>query len=159
MDGVQPAELAAAGKVRGELEDLAFRYLEPQEYKRISEMVAARRAERERFVRRVERDLRQQLESAGITAEVSGRVKHLYSIRSKMRRYAAEGKSFDQIYVLTQGGPARATSVIVHYLYQNGFQFLQMGYAAAIAYVLFALLLAFTLLQWYYRRRWVFFEE
>jgi multiple sugar transport system permease protein len=68
-------------------------------------------------------------------------------------------QSFDQIYVLTQGGPARATSVIVHYLYQNGFQFLQMGYAAAIAYVLFALLLVFTLLQWYFRRRWVFFEE
>ncbi|HRC61822.1 MAG TPA: bifunctional (p)ppGpp synthetase/guanosine-3',5'-bis(diphosphate) 3'-pyrophosphohydrolase, partial [Dehalococcoidia bacterium] len=83
-----------------ELEDLAFRYLEPEDYRRISEMVASRRAERERFVRRVERELRQQLETAGIQAEVSGRVKHLYSIRSKMRRYAAEGKSFDQIYDL-----------------------------------------------------------
>ncbi|MEZ4552381.1 MAG: bifunctional (p)ppGpp synthetase/guanosine-3',5'-bis(diphosphate) 3'-pyrophosphohydrolase [Dehalococcoidia bacterium] len=83
-----------------ELEDLAFRYLDPPEYKRISEMVASRRAERERFVRRVERELRQQLETAGVQAEVSGRVKHLYSIRAKMRRYAAEGKSFDQIYDL-----------------------------------------------------------
>ena len=68
-------------------------------------------------------------------------------------------QSFDQIYVMTQGGPARATSVIVHYLYQNGFQYLAMGYAAAIAYVLFAILFAATILQWYYRRRWVFFEE
>ncbi len=83
-----------------ELEDLAFRYLEPEEYKRISAMVAARRAERERFVRRVERELRARLEEAGIEADVSGRVKHLYSIRAKMRRYTAEGKSFDQIYDL-----------------------------------------------------------
>ncbi len=83
-----------------ELEDLSFRYLEPSEYKRISEMVAARRAERERFVRRVERELRARLEEAGISADVSGRVKHLYSIRSKMRRYSAEGKSFDQIHDL-----------------------------------------------------------
>jgi multiple sugar transport system permease protein len=67
--------------------------------------------------------------------------------------------SFDQVYILTQGGPARATSVIAHYLYQNGFQYFAMGYAAAIAYVLFAMLFAMTLLQWYYRRRWVFGEE
>lgn len=68
-------------------------------------------------------------------------------------------QSFDQIYILTQGGPAGATSVIAYYLYQNAFQFFAMGYAAAIAYVLFALLFVLTLLQWYYRRRWVFGEE
>lgn len=68
-------------------------------------------------------------------------------------------QSFDAIYTLTQGGPSRATSVIVHYLYQNGFQYFAMGYAAAIAYVLFAFLLLATLLQWYYRKRWVFGEE
>ena len=68
-------------------------------------------------------------------------------------------QSFDQIYVLTQGGPARATSVIAHYLYQNGFQFFKMGYAAAIAYVMFAFLMVATIIQWYYRRRWVFGEE
>jgi multiple sugar transport system permease protein len=68
-------------------------------------------------------------------------------------------QSFDQIYVLTQGGPARATSVIAHYLYQNGFQYFAMGYAAAIAYVLFALLFVATLIQWRYRSRWVFGEE
>lgn len=68
-------------------------------------------------------------------------------------------QSFDQIYVLTQGGPARATSVIVHYLYENGFQWFNMGYAAAIAYVLFALLFILTILQWTYRARWVYGEE
>ncbi len=68
-------------------------------------------------------------------------------------------QSFDQVYILTQGGPSRSTSVIAHYLYQNGFQFFAMGYAAAIAYVLFALLFILTLIQWYYRRRWVFGEE
>jgi len=68
-------------------------------------------------------------------------------------------QSFDQVYVLTQGGPARATSVIAHYLYQNGFQYFAMGYAAAIAYVLFALLFVATLIQWRYRSRWVFGEE
>jgi multiple sugar transport system permease protein len=67
-------------------------------------------------------------------------------------------QSFDQIYVLTEGGPARATSVIVHYLYQNGFQWFNMGYAAAIAYVLFALLLILTIMQWTYRARWVYGE-
>ncbi len=68
-------------------------------------------------------------------------------------------QAFDQIYVLTQGGPARTTSVIVHYLYENGFQWFNMGYAAAIAYVLFALLFILTIIQWTYRARWVYGEE
>jgi len=68
-------------------------------------------------------------------------------------------QAFDQIYVLTQGGPARSTSVIVHYLYENGFQWFNMGYAAAIAYVLFALLFILTIIQWTYRARWVYGEE
>ena len=83
-----------------ELEDLAFSYLEPEEYHRVAEMVAARRAERERFVARVEADLGAALAAAGVKAEVSGRVKHLYSIAGKMKRYAADGKSFDQIHDL-----------------------------------------------------------
>lgn len=68
-------------------------------------------------------------------------------------------QAFDQIYVLTQGGPARSTSVIVHYLYENGFQWFNMGYAAAIAYVLFALLFILTIIQWTQRARWVYGEE
>ena len=64
------------------------------------EIVASRRGERERFVRRVEHDLSAALEEAEVRAEVVGRVKHLYSIHSKIRRYQAEGKSFDQIHDL-----------------------------------------------------------
>ena len=82
------------------LEDLAFRYLHPDEYRRVAEMVSSKRVERERFVRRVERELGDALSEAGIDAELSGRVKHLYSIQQKMRQYAAEGKSFDQIHDL-----------------------------------------------------------
>jgi multiple sugar transport system permease protein len=65
---------------------------------------------------------------------------------------------FGIIYVLTQGGPAKATTVLVYYMYQNCFQWFAMGYAAAIAYVLFGLVLIMTLIQWALRRRWVYGE-
>ena len=87
-------------QLKWELEDLAFRYLQPEDYRRVAEVVTSRRSERERFVRRVERELRAGLDEVGVVAEVSGRVKHLYSIHGKMRRYQAEGKSFDQIHDL-----------------------------------------------------------
>ena len=87
-------------QMKWQLEDLAFRVLEPEHYRRVASTLASRRAERERFVRRVERGLREALEDAGIEADVIGRVKHLYSIHEKMQRYAAEGKSFDQIHDL-----------------------------------------------------------
>ena len=87
-------------QMKWQLEDLSFRVLEPQHYRRVASTLASRRAERERFVRRVERGLREALDEAGIKAEVIGRVKHLYSIHEKMQRYAAEGKSFDQIHDL-----------------------------------------------------------
>lgn len=54
---------------------------------------------------------------------------------------------FDQVYVLTDGGPGNATLVYNYYLYQNAFEFFRMGYASAMAYVLFALILVITLLQ------------
>ncbi len=87
-------------QMKWQLEDLAFRVLEPEHYRRVATTLASRRTERERFLRRVERGLRESLEEAGIEADVTGRVKHLYSIHEKMQRYAAEGKSFDQIHDL-----------------------------------------------------------
>ncbi|MBW8351309.1 sugar ABC transporter permease [Bacillus sp. IITD106] len=54
---------------------------------------------------------------------------------------------FDAVFLMTQGGPARSTSVLVHYLYQNGFQYFKMGYASAMAYILFFLVLTFTVIQ------------
>jgi GTP pyrophosphokinase len=87
-------------QMKWQLEDLAFRFLDPESYRRVAAMVASRRQERERFVRSVVTELRAALEEAGIAADVSGRVKHLRSIDAKMRRYQAEGKSFDQIHDL-----------------------------------------------------------
>jgi multiple sugar transport system permease protein len=54
---------------------------------------------------------------------------------------------FDQVYVMTQGGPGNSTLVFNYYLYQNAFEFFRMGYASALAYVLFALIFVVTLLQ------------
>lgn len=60
---------------------------------------------------------------------------------------------FDTVYLMTQGGPARTTSVLVYYIYQNAFQYFQMGYASAIAYVLFFIVLMITLLQFWRQSR------
>lgn len=65
---------------------------------------------------------------------------------------------FEQAYIMTQGGPARATVTTVYYIYENGFQWYKMGYASAVAWVLFALILLVTLIQWKYQDRWVFYE-
>ena len=54
---------------------------------------------------------------------------------------------FGQVYVMTQGGPSNSTLTIVNYLYVVGFTWFEMGYAAAIAYALFALLLVITVVQ------------
>jgi multiple sugar transport system permease protein len=54
---------------------------------------------------------------------------------------------FDPIFVMTQGGPANATTTTVYYIYQQAFQFLQLGYASALSVVLFAIIVLFSLLQ------------
>ncbi len=54
---------------------------------------------------------------------------------------------FDQVQLMTQGGPGRSSSVLVHYLYQNAFQYFKMGYACALAYLLFAIVLVMTLIN------------
>jgi multiple sugar transport system permease protein len=64
---------------------------------------------------------------------------------------------FEQTYVLTRGGPANATLTLSYYIYQNAFQYFQMGKAAATSYVLFAIIFAVTLLQFRIQRRWVFY--
>ncbi|UCH86568.1 MAG: bifunctional (p)ppGpp synthetase/guanosine-3',5'-bis(diphosphate) 3'-pyrophosphohydrolase [Dehalococcoidia bacterium] len=87
-------------QLKWQLEDLAFRYLEPQAYRRIAEMLDARREARERYIAYVEGVIREELTKQGIKAEVRGRAKHLYSIHQKMERYTAEGKSFHEIYDL-----------------------------------------------------------
>jgi guanosine-3',5'-bis(diphosphate) 3'-pyrophosphohydrolase len=87
-------------QIKWELEDLAFRYLEPEKYREIAELLASKRVTRERIIAEASAILKEHLEAAGITAEVTGRAKHIYSIYQKMRRYSAQSKSFDQIYDL-----------------------------------------------------------
>jgi multiple sugar transport system permease protein len=62
---------------------------------------------------------------------------------------------FDQVYVMTGGGPAGATTVVVEQVFTNAFRYGQMGYAAAMSWVLFAVILTITLVQFRLQRRWV----
>lgn len=64
-------------------------------------------------------------------------------------------KVFDVIKVLTEGGPAGSTSVVVYYLYDTAFVNLDMGYASAMALVLFVAILCVTAIQWFGQRKWV----
>ena len=82
-------------QLKWELEDLAFRYLEPDTYRRIAREVDETRVERERYIESVRRKLTQALAEQGLRAEVSGRPKHIYSIWRKMQK---KHLSFDQLY-------------------------------------------------------------
>ncbi|MFZ1014938.1 MAG: bifunctional (p)ppGpp synthetase/guanosine-3',5'-bis(diphosphate) 3'-pyrophosphohydrolase [Terracidiphilus sp.] len=85
------------GKVRGELEDLAFRYTDPVSYEQVAASVEARRVEGEQFLRGVEDTLIEQLRENNIQARVEWRIKRLYSIYQKIQRAKI---SFDQVYDL-----------------------------------------------------------
>jgi len=65
---------------------------------------------------------------------------------------------FTSAYIITRGGPANSTLFYVLYLYDNGWQFLKMGYASALAWILFVIVLAFTVLQFKLADRWVYYE-
>ena len=62
---------------------------------------------------------------------------------------------FDQALIMTEGGPANATNTIVFHIYRNAFQYFHMGYAAAMAWVLFGIIFVVTLVQFRYQQRWV----
>ena len=81
-------------QLKWELEDLAFRYSEPAEYRRIAGWLKAKREARERYIDDVRRELTRELDGAGIAAEISGRPKHIYSIWRKMQR---KGLAFEQV--------------------------------------------------------------
>jgi guanosine-3',5'-bis(diphosphate) 3'-pyrophosphohydrolase len=85
------------GKVRGELEDLAFRYTDPVSYEQVSAAVEARRVDGEQFLRTVDDTLSEQLRENGVKARVEWRIKRLYSIHQKIERTKV---SFDQVYDL-----------------------------------------------------------
>ena len=81
-------------QLKWEIEDLAFRYIEPDEYKRIAGWLKAKRTERERYIEDVKQLLESELEKAGVDGDVTGRPKHIYSIWRKMQR---KGLAFEQV--------------------------------------------------------------
>ena len=105
MDIFAPlANRLGVNQLKWEMEDLAFRYLEPIGYKQIAKSLTAKRIEREAYVETFTENLQELLEKSDIEAEVYGRPKHIYSIWKKMQR---KHLSIDQLYDL------RAVRVIV----------------------------------------------
>jgi len=109
-------------QLKWELEDLAFRHLDPVQYRKISELVAEHRTERERFIVTFMEKLSTALAEAGIRAEVKGRPKHIYSIWKKMQR---KGLDFHQLFdvravrVLVDDLPSCYSALgLVHTLWQ-----------------------------------------
>ena len=84
-------------QLKWELEDLAFRFLQPDDYRRIAAALAEKRGDRERYITALCRTLEDMMRSAGISGEVYGRPKHIYSIHRKMER---KQLSFDQMFDL-----------------------------------------------------------
>lgn len=83
--------------LKWELEDLSFKYLNPEEYREIVEGIAKKREERLQFIKLIVEQINEELKKQKIKAEITGRAKHLYSIYRKMKR---DNKSLDQIYDL-----------------------------------------------------------
>jgi GTP pyrophosphokinase len=105
-------------QLKWELEDLAFRYLEPEEYKHLAAALNEKRADRERYIEDFCASLRQGLDTAGVAAEVYGRPKHIFSIYKKMLR---KHLPFDQIFdvravriVVASVGDCYAALSVVH---------------------------------------------
>jgi GTP pyrophosphokinase len=82
-------------QLKWELEDYAFRYLEPETYRSIANALNEKREEREQFIEKTRAALQAELENLGIRAEVTGRPKHIYSIWRKMQR---KGRNLDSLY-------------------------------------------------------------
>ena len=99
MDVYAPlADRLGISSIKWELEDLSFFYLEPENYQRISRMVAESREARERYLEETIKTLSDELESVGLTGfSISGRPKHYWSIYQKMKR---KGKEFSEIFDL-----------------------------------------------------------
>ena len=84
-------------KIKWELEDLCFKYLEPEAYNSLERQINQKREEQEKYISDVLAELKVKLEEAGITAKLDGRPKHLYSIHRKMIK---QNKTLEQIYDL-----------------------------------------------------------
>lgn len=111
------------GHLKWELEDLAFRYLEPAEYRRIAQLLEEKRTDRQHYIDEVIATLERALGQLGKHAQVSGRPKHIYSIWKKMHN---KGLGFSQIYdlravrvLVPEISDCYAVLGIVHSLWRN----------------------------------------
>ena len=98
MDIFAPiAHRLGMGKIRGELEDLAFQHLHPDDYRSLTAQLEKRRPENEKFLTEITAHIEEKMNEAGVPVRVEGRVKRLYSIWKKLRRQKVE---LDQVYDL-----------------------------------------------------------
>lgn len=109
-------------QIKWELEDLSFRYLEPNTYKELARAVEQKRDDREKWVAKTKHELTEELQKAGIPHEISGRPKHIYSIYRKMQRKDID---FDQIYdihgfriIVEDEGQCYAALGVVHSIWR-----------------------------------------
>ncbi|HFD87031.1 MAG TPA: bifunctional (p)ppGpp synthetase/guanosine-3',5'-bis(diphosphate) 3'-pyrophosphohydrolase, partial [Gammaproteobacteria bacterium] len=112
------ANRLGASHLKWELEDLAFRYLDPISYKRIARGLEERRADREAYIDQFRHDLEALLKDGGIDASISGRPKHIYSIWKKMQR---KGVGLEELFdilalrvIVETLGDCYATLGVVH---------------------------------------------
>lgn len=111
------------GHLKWELEDLSFRYIHPDAYRKIARLLDGKRTERDAFVLRVKDELSQVLRQEGLQFEIAARAKHIYSIWRKMAR---KGIGFSQVYdvravriLVPEIGDCYATLGLVHGLWRN----------------------------------------
>ncbi|QIT54554.1 GTP diphosphokinase [Aquisalimonas sp. 2447] len=110
-------------QVKWEMEDLCFRYLEPETYKRVAKLLREKRQDRERYINKVTEQLTDALRRAGIQADVYGRPKHIYSIWKKMQR---KGLGFHELFdiralrvMVRDVSSCYATLGVVHSLWRH----------------------------------------
>ncbi len=111
------------GHLKWELEDLSFRYIYPESYRKIARLLDGKRLERDRFISTVTEELTAILRSAGLHFKIAGRAKHIYSIWRKMQR---KGIGFSQVYdiravriLVPEIKDCYATLGLVHGLWRN----------------------------------------
>jgi len=116
------AERLGIWQVKWELEDLAFKSLEPERYRDLAKLLDTRRRGRETYIERAIAELRPRLEEAGIQADLQGRPKHIYSIWKKMQRKGAEFGEIYDVYAIRvlvdEVKDCYATLGIVHSLWR-----------------------------------------
>lgn len=116
------AQRLGISKLKVELDDLSLKYLEPEVYNELARKIELKKEEREAFVASIMKDVGIHIEEAGIQAEISGRVKHFFSIYKKM---VNQGKTLEQIYdmfairiIVNSVKDCYATLGVIHEMYK-----------------------------------------